>query len=163
MIFYEHCYFTRTPTRRVALVLCNNYFNSRKRAADSLEIGQLRSALGCVVSQVNTLLKSGCFREFSGFSRKILCISSDCNYSPFLTLLLVFWNNDKMRRILSQPNWTNFWIFFQSKVRSFPFLVEQRVESMIILQKNDSTRLDKKKRRMEFDKISSFISEDKIV
>lgn len=112
MIFYEHCYFTRTPTRRVALVLCNNYFNSRKRAADSLEIGQLRSALGCVVSQVNTLLKSGCFREFSGFSRKILCISSDCNYSPFLTLLLVFWNNDKMRRILSQPNWTNFHIYF---------------------------------------------------
>lgn len=68
-----------------------------------------------------------------------------------------------MRRILSQPNWTNFWIFFQSKVQSSPFLVEQRVESMIILQKNDSTRLDKKKRRMEFDKISSFISEDKIV
>lgn len=56
------------------------------------------------------------------------------------------------------------YIFFQSKVQSFPFLVEQRVESMIILQKNDSTRLDKKKkRRMEFDKISSFILEDKIV
>lgn len=67
-----------------------------------------------------------------------------------------------MRRILSQPNWTNFWIFFQSKVQSFPFLVEQRVESMIILQKNDSTRLDKKK-KTEFDKISSFILEDKIV
>lgn len=38
------------------------------------------------------------------------------------------------------------YIFFQSKVQSFPFLVEQRVESMIILQKNDSTRLDKKKK-----------------
>lgn len=163
MIFYEHCYFTRTPTRRVALVLCNNYFNSRKRAADSLEIGQLRSALGCVVSQVNTLLKSGCFREFSGFSRKILCISSDCDYSPFLILLLVFWNNDKRCGEFYHNQIERISIFFQSKVQSSPFLVEQRVESMIILQKNDSTRLDKKKRRMEFDKISSFISEDKIV
>lgn len=92
------------------------------------------------------MLKSGCFREFSGFSRKILCISSDCDYSPFLTLLLVFWNNDKRCREFYHNQIERISIFFQSKVQSFPFLVEQRVESMITLQKNDSTRLDKKKK-----------------